>query len=112
MLSPTEKDILRTLFRSSSSLEFATLFYRIKRPSTEISKSILNLKIKGFILINQNDVSLNKDGLQYIHANRKLIFSSKPWREVPDYMMGKTIAPNEPYLPKIPDIRTGVAFLK
>jgi len=112
MLNPIETDILRTLFRSSSSLEFATLFFRIKRPSTALAKAILSLKDKGLIIVQENDVLLSKSGIEHLNANRKMIFSSTPWRDVPDDMLGERIEANRPYLPKIPNIRRGVAFLK
>lgn len=77
---------------------------KYKLSPAQLARSINKFVDKGLVDFNNNQVVLNKDGVDWIFRNRKILFleeKSKYWKEIPEEMKQTPIAINSPYKPNL-----------
>jgi hypothetical protein len=100
-LTKEERKILIEIFKSSSGLFLFTLHRQLNLSTKDLFISIENLKENGLILVNEDRVTLTKEGIDYSTKSplkTKLDLATE--RLIKAEYQGKRIDINEFYIPR------------
>lgn len=94
-------EILRELIKNES-VELYSFHEKYKLSPAQLARVIEKFKNLNLITLTNDQLSLTKDGAEWIFKNRKVIFlkeRQKYWKEVPESMRQKKLEINEFYKP-------------
>lgn len=96
-----ERKILNEIFKSSNGLFLFSLYKQLNITPKDLFISIENLKTNGLIDLNEDRVSITKEGIGYVvNTQLKLANNEDKQKLIKENFQGKRIKINEFYIPQ------------
>lgn len=100
-LTKQERQLLSEIFKSSNGLFIFTLHRQLNLSPKELFAAIEKLKLNGLIDVNEDRVSITKEGIGYaVITPLKFTNNENKQKLIKENFQGKSIKINEFYIPQ------------
>jgi len=104
-----EREVLRALFSCPEWYDLYALHERFLLSPGQLAHAVRAYEADGLVESDGLNARLTQKGRVWVFENRRRLFLNeqrRTWADIPSFIRIRSLAPTEPYLPRLKDVST------